>query len=252
MAKMQYTIEERTALITLDDGKANAINWDFIRELNAALDRALADDAGALILTTGRPGIFGAGLDLKFMPALSPGDHYKFLSEFAETMIRLYLLPIPTIAAHAGHAIAGGALMSFACDRFIMADGPYRIQMNEALNKGMVIPSWIALICRSSIPQRWQREALLHARAYSPREAFERQIIDNLLAEGADVLAEAKSVAREFLKLNRRSYSITKNIILRQEAHRVLELYAEEYRESQAALGGHVLDIRPFQIKTDD
>lgn len=230
MAKMQYTIEDRIVLITLDDGKANTINGDFLQEMNAAFDRAIAEKAGALILTTGRPGIFGAGLDLKYMPALNAADRYKFLFEFAETMLRLYLFPIPTIAAYAGHAVAGGALMSFACDRYIIADGPYRIQMNESLNN-MVIPSWLALICRSSIPHRWQREALLHARAYSPREAFERQIVDTLIEEGGDVLAAAKAVAREFLKLSTKSYAKTKSIILREEAKHVLDLYAQEYKE---------------------
>ena len=55
MAKMNYTIDDRIATITLDDGKMNVINWDFINEMNDAFDRAIADQAGALILTTGRP-----------------------------------------------------------------------------------------------------------------------------------------------------------------------------------------------------
>jgi enoyl-CoA hydratase/carnithine racemase len=42
MAKMTYTIDERIAMITLDDGKMNVINWDFLNEMNDAFDRAVA------------------------------------------------------------------------------------------------------------------------------------------------------------------------------------------------------------------
>ena len=236
MAKMNYTIDDRIATITLDDGKMNVINWDFINEMNDAFDRAIADQAGALILTTGRPGILSAGLDLKLLPTLSFLGHYRFSHAFAKTMLRLYAFPIPTIAAYAGHAVAGGALMSFACDRFIAVDGPYRIQMNEVANK-MVIPSWITVICKSSIPYRWQREALLHARAYSPREAFERQIIDTLIESGADVMAAAKAVAQDFLKLDGRSYAQTKEFLLRSDVDRVMDIFEKEFIEVRERRG---------------
>jgi enoyl-CoA hydratase len=236
MAKMTYTFEDRIAVITFDDGKMNVINWDFINELNESLDRAIHDKAGALILTTGRPGIFSAGLDVKLLPTLSLMNHYRFSHAFAETMLRLYQFPIPTIAAYAGHAIAGGALMSFACDRFLAVDGPYRIQMNEVVNN-MVLPSWIALICKSSIPHRWQREALLHARAYSPREAFDRQIIDTLLDVGDDAMEKAKAVAREFLKLNPRAYADTKDFLLREDVNRVLGIMEKEFMEVRERRG---------------
>jgi enoyl-CoA hydratase len=236
MSKMQYAIEDRIAMITLDDGKVNVINWDFLKEMNAALDRAIADQAGALILTTGRPGILSAGLDLKFLPTLSFLGHYRFSRAFAETMLRLFQFPIPTIAAYAGHAVAGGALMSFACDRYIAVDGPYRIQMNETANK-MVIPTWIILICRSSIPQRWIKEALLHARAYTPREAFEREIIDTLLPEGGDPLAAAKAVAQDFLRLDARSYANTKDFLLREEVKHAMDIFDKEFVEVRVRRG---------------
>jgi enoyl-CoA hydratase/carnithine racemase len=175
-------------VITLDDGKVNVINWDFINEMNEAFGRAIADQAGALILTTGRPGILSAGLDMKLFATPSVLDLCRFF-------------PISTIAAYAGHAIAGGFVISCACDRYLMLDGPFRIQMNEVANK-MVTPSWLALICKSSIPPRWQREALLHTRAYSPREVFDRGIVDTLIEPGGDVMEAAKAVAQDLLKLD--------------------------------------------------
>ncbi len=140
MAKMQYVIEERIARITLDDGKMNVMNWEFFQELNGSLDQALTDEAAALIFTS-RPGVFSAGLDLKLLMAQTLEEALKFQRVFADTMLRVYLFPIPTIAAYSGHSIAGGAILSYACDRFMAVDGPYKVQINEVANK--MIPAYL-------------------------------------------------------------------------------------------------------------
>jgi len=226
MAKMQYDIEGRIARITLDDGKMNVMNWEFFHELNNLLDRTLADKAGALIFT-GRPGVFSAGLDLKLLPTQDLMEQLRFQKTFAETMLRVYLFPVPSIAAYAGHAIAGGAILSYACDRYMVADGPYKIQINEVVNK-MAIPSWISVICRSSIPHRYWKEALLHSRAYSPREAFERGIVDDMIEEGGNILGAAKVMAEEFLKLHGPAYAATKKFLRQADAARVMDIFEKE------------------------
>ena len=142
-------------------------------------------------------------------------------------MLRIYQFHIPTIAAYEGHAVAGGAILSYACDRQIILDGPYKIQINEVANK-MVIPSWILLICRSSIPDRWQKEALLHARAYTPGDAFGRGIVDDLIEAGGSVLDAAREASQDLLKLDRRAYAFTKQFMRREEAeHAINALYKE-------------------------
>lgn len=229
MEKMNYTCENNIARITLDDGKMNVMNWEFFKELNESLDRTLADGAGALIFT-GRPGIFSAGLDLKILPGQSLAEQVRFQKTFAETMLRIYLFSVPTIAAYAGHAVAGGAILSYACDRYMVGDGSYIIQTNEVVNK-MIMPSWITLICCSSIPPQCWKEALLHSRAYSPREAFERGIVDDLIDEGSDVMKAAETVAGDFLKLYGPAYAATKLCLRREGAAHVMEIFEKEFLE---------------------
>jgi enoyl-CoA hydratase len=226
MKKMTYKIEDKIAWITLDDGKVNVMNWDFFNELNEALDRTLADRACVLIFT-GRPGVFSAGLDLKLLPTQNLVEQVRFQKTFATAMLRVYQFPIPTIAAYAGHAIAGGAILSFACDRYMVADGPYKIQINEVANK-MCLPSWIALICRSSIPHRWWKEVLLHARPYTPREAFERGIVDDLIANEKTILDAARAYAADLFKLDGPGYAATKKFMRQQETCHVMEIFEKE------------------------
>ncbi len=230
MTKMHYTIEDKIALITLDDGKMNVMNWDFLQELNDCLDRTLADRASVLIFT-GRQGIFSAGLDLKLLPTLSTiEEQLTFQKTFASTMLRVYMLPVPTIAAYTGHSIAGGAILSYACDRFILGDGPYKIQINEVANK-MILTSWISLICRSSIPHQFWKEAMLHARAYSPREAFEKGIVDDLVDGENKVMETAKELARDLFRLHGPAYAFTKKLMRQEEADKALNDLEKELRE---------------------
>ncbi|HOJ51254.1 MAG TPA: enoyl-CoA hydratase-related protein [Syntrophales bacterium] len=226
MGKMSYARKEDFAIVTFDDGKVNVMNWEFFRELNACLDRAEKEGVKGVIFT-GRPGVFSAGLDLKLLPTQSLAEQIDFQRLFAETMLRVYTFPIPTIAAYAGHAIAGGVILSCACDWFILGDGPYRIQVNEVRNK-MVLPSWIALICRSSVPHRYWKEALLHAQPYSPREAYERGIADELVPEGGDCLARALEKARDLSQLYLPAYALTKKFMRDQEAAQVMAVFEKE------------------------
>jgi enoyl-CoA hydratase len=226
MAKMTYAIEDRIAVITLDDGKMNVMNWDFFNELNASLDRALSDQAAAVIFTS-RPGVFSAGLDLKLLANQTMLEIMVFQRLFADTMLRLYLFPIPTIAAYTGHSVAGGAILSFACDRFMATDGPYKVQINEVANK-MLLPTWITTICRSSIPHRWWKEVLLHAHIYSPREAYDKGIIDDLASDGQDVMELAKTYARDLFRLDATAYGASKKLLRQKEADDAIAVFEKE------------------------
>ena len=78
MEKVTYGIEGGIAQITMDDGKANAMNWGFLEEMGKSMDQAESDGAKALVIT-GRPGFFSGGLDLKLLPTLPASELGDFL-----------------------------------------------------------------------------------------------------------------------------------------------------------------------------
>jgi enoyl-CoA hydratase len=208
MTKINYEIDNRIAVIKMDDGKANAMDNVFFEEFSKSLDDVETSNAKVLIFA-GRPGFFSGGLDLKLVSTLQPKELFTFYETFALTMLRVFSLPIPTIAACTGHAIAGGAMLSFACDRRFIIDGNYKIQINEVLI-GVPLPSFMLLIGSSAIPQQWQNETLLHGRAYNPKELVARNIFDAVVKEGDDVVDYAKSEAEKLLALNLPAYALTK------------------------------------------
>src|SRR5204863_9086655 len=118
-------------VITLDDGKANAIQAQFLEGLRDALDRAEGDPEVGAVVIGGRAGMFSAGLDLKVLPALPRAEMRTTCLLFGHAMLRDYEFPKPVVAAVTGHALAGGCVLLLTCDFRLGAAGPYRIGLHE-------------------------------------------------------------------------------------------------------------------------
>ena len=65
--RVQYQLRDGIAEIRIDDGKVNALSLDLFGELGGAFDRAKADRA--VVVLSGRPGVFSAGFDLRVLRA---------------------------------------------------------------------------------------------------------------------------------------------------------------------------------------
>src|SRR5436190_23058309 len=206
--RISYAVDGNVARITLDDGKVNAMSLPFFEALGAALNRAEREKPGAVVIT-GRPGYFSAGLDLKLMPTLAPDELQRMLLSFGRTMLRVFTFPIPTVAALTGHAIAGGAMLAFACDLRLMAEGPFRLHLNEVAI-GLALPSWAIVLAQAAVPPRFHTEAILHARMYSPEEALERSILHGVVRPAERVAEEARAAAAPLAALDQAAYAISK------------------------------------------
>ncbi|MEQ9322907.1 MAG: enoyl-CoA hydratase-related protein, partial [Polyangiaceae bacterium] len=69
---LSYTQDDGVAVITMDDGKANALSHEMLDALDDALGRA-EKEAKAVVIA-GREGKFCAGFDLKTMMAGPESD----------------------------------------------------------------------------------------------------------------------------------------------------------------------------------
>ena len=63
--EVKLELTDNIALITLDDGKKNAITLDALHAINACLDEA--DEKAEALVIAGRPGSFCAGFNLATM-----------------------------------------------------------------------------------------------------------------------------------------------------------------------------------------
>jgi Delta3-Delta2-enoyl-CoA isomerase len=138
----------------------NALNMDLLRALQGALIDAARDGARGIVLS-GTQGMFSAGVDVPELLTRDRAGVREFWREFFVTCAALAHSPIPVVAAITGHSPAGGAVLSLFCDYRVMAQGPFRIGLNE-VQVGLVAPDCIQMALRR-IVGAYRAERLLVA-----------------------------------------------------------------------------------------
>ncbi len=202
---VSYQLEGNIATIAMDDGKANALSLQMLAGVNGALDRASADDA--VVVLTGRTGIFSGGFDLKVLRAGGP-DAADMLEQGFLLALRLLEHPAPVVIACNGHAVAMGSFLLLSGDYRIGVDGPFRLVANEVAI-GLTMP-WAAIeICRQRLAPAHFNRAVILAEPYGPTEGVAAGFLDRVVDETG--LGEtAAAVATSFAALDRPAHAATK------------------------------------------
>ena len=230
------TVDQRDAvtILTLDDGKANAVGFDFIAALHEGLDRAETD--GDAVVIGGRPGVLSAGFDLKVIhkgwEAARP-----LRRDGARLLARLLLHPQPVVIACTGHALAAGALILFAGDTRIGTAGDFKIGLNETAI-GLPLGPFALSLARSRIPNRYLTEATIQARIYDPDAAVERAYLDEVVELDA-LIDTALMRASALCELDMPAYGIVKRRVRADTARDMvadfdIDLRAEGWLEADA------------------
>jgi len=177
MPQVEYTIEDNVALVRLNDGE-NRFNPPFLQSLLDVLEEVeIHSEANALVITSAHEKIFSNGIDLDWLlPFVQRGD-IETAKGFFYLMNRLFkrllLYPMPTVAAISGHAFAGGAIMSCACDfRFMRSDRGFFCFPEVDLGIPF-LPGMIALL-QKAIPLQTFNELQLTGKRFTARDCEER------------------------------------------------------------------------------
>jgi enoyl-CoA hydratase/carnithine racemase len=128
-----FEVSERVATITLNRPKRlNTIVPELIDALNAALDRAQADDEIGVIRLRGAGRSFCAGYDIDWGAELmkqvdveGPWDpivDYQTMSRYVDTYMRLWRSPKPVVAQVHGFCVGGGTDFALCSDLIVCSD----------------------------------------------------------------------------------------------------------------------------------
>lgn len=171
---VRYELRDRVAVITLDDGKANALSHAVIEALHGCLDRAEREAAAVLLL--GRDRRLSGGFDLTVMGS-GPESVRKLVTAGAELMLRLYMFPRPVVVACTGHALAAGAILLLVADARFGAAGDFKIGLNE-VSIHMTLPVFAMELARARLSKRHFTAAVAQARIYDPQAAVDAGYLD--------------------------------------------------------------------------
>jgi len=203
---MKYEIENNIATLTFDDGKANVVGPSFLNDINAGLDRAQEDKAGAVILR-GRDGMFSGGFDLKeFEKGVEEG--MAMVRGGFELLVRLYSFSLPLVAASTGHGIAMGAFIIMACDWRIGSRGKFKMSLPET-RIGMELPPILVELTTSRISRQHMTRVALLSEVYNPEQAVEAGFIDEVV-DPAELTARSAAVAEQLAQLPQQQFAKNK------------------------------------------
>ncbi len=207
---VRYELRAEVALVTLDDGKANALSIPLITALGEAIDRATREAKAVVI--AGRPGRFSAGFDLKVMLSGAAGVR-ALVGAGGELFLRLYEHPQPLVIACTGHALAGGVLLVATGDTRIGALGDFKLGLNEVA-AGIPVPILAHELARDRLDPRELTAAVLHAKIYAPEDAVRAGWLDRVVPP-EELEAAAIAEARRLAQLPARAYAMTKRSLRR-------------------------------------
>ncbi|MGO9124306.1 MAG: enoyl-CoA hydratase/isomerase family protein [Terriglobales bacterium] len=209
---IQLAIDSSVATVTLNrPDKRNAISYELIKDLLAALDEIARSSTGVLILT-GAGKAFCSGMDLENLKALSGCSPEQSLKD-SETMARLfrslYDFPKPTIAAVNGAAIAGGCGLATLCD-LTLAVPEAKFGYTE-VRIGFV-PAIVSTFLLRQIGEKQARDLLLTGRIIGADEAHRMGLINEVVAS-EQLMPRARELAAQLMENSPASLTSTKRLL---------------------------------------
>ena len=202
---VSYQCEDGVALLTLCNGKANAISPDVIAAFNSALDRAEQDTA--VVIITGQPGMLSGGYDLKVMLS-SPENAIALVAKGSALARRMLAHPYPIIVACPGHAVAKGAFLLLSADYRIGVEGPFTIGLNEVRICMTMHLVGIAL-ARDRLRKSAFQRAVINAEMFNPQTAMDAGFLDEVVP-AESLMTAANAMAQQLKKINLRAHGRTK------------------------------------------
>ena len=209
---VQYAEAQGIATITLNrPDKRNAISYELMDDLIAALKQA-AGSAAQVIILTGAGKAFCSGMDLdnlKQLTGRTPEQNLKDSEIMAALFRSLYDCPKPAIAAVNGPAIAGGAGIATLCD-FTLAVPEAKFGYTE-VRIGFV-PAIVSSFLIANVGEKRARDLLLTGRIFGTEEAHRLGLVNEIVAP-EQLMPRAHELANQLMENSPASLQATKKLL---------------------------------------
>lgn len=231
---IQERIEDGIIIATMAYGKNNAITLELLRQIKDIVKRVnTQDDIKGLVLT-GSGKTFSSGFDLPvFLGFKDIQEAVDFYIDEEDCMLELFTCKKPVVAAINGSAVAGGMILSMACDWRIMKNHPkLKIGMSE-IKIGVplsVTQSWIMRFGLGS--DRLFRDVMYLSEMYDVNRGKQLGLIDEIVEED-QLFARAKEIIGNFMDQPGKAFIRLKGVLRASTAQSIREaVKSENWHES--------------------
>ncbi|MCP4178896.1 MAG: enoyl-CoA hydratase/isomerase family protein [bacterium] len=220
---------EGIATVIINRGKVNALNGEVVDELRESLNALEIDHDIKAIVLTGCGKFFSFGFDIPEFLSFSKEKFTNYLINFTDLYTYLFLYPKPVVAALNGHAIAGGCMLTLACDSRIMIDKKAKISLNE-IAFGSSVFAGITEMLRFWVGSANATKILYSGAMYSAEEAMSLGLIHTVLTE-QHLMVQAKRIASDLARKHFPAFASIKTLLRRPIVEDMLKRERESIRE---------------------
>lgn len=196
--------------------RRNALSPQMQEELIQAMQQASAEHCRVLILR-GAGEAFCSGLDLaalRTMTDCAESEHRAHAIQVSRMFQTLYKLPIPTIAAVHGPALAGGTGLATICD-FTLATPKAKFGYTEA--RIGFVAALVSAFAVLQLGDKRARDLLLTARTFDAEEAFRLGLVTEVVS-AENLSPRLASLCSALIANSPQSMAATKRLLARQNS----------------------------------
>jgi enoyl-CoA hydratase/carnithine racemase len=213
-SQIMYELKGNIAHLVLNrPERLNALGKTTLNEINAAMDRAEADDAVRVIVISGAGKSFSSGFDLKEQMERRPvGANIwrEILDLDFNTTMRFWDSPKPTIAAVHGACLAGALEIALSCDLTVAAEDAVFGEPELKFGAGIVT----MLLPWMTGPKQAKSIILTGEDKIPAQEALRLGLISHIVPVGSHV-EEALRIARRIAVMDPNLVAETKKALNR-------------------------------------
>jgi len=191
------------------DGE-NRCNTDSMNRWHEVLGELESIEGPLALVIVGEGKYFSNGLDLDRFTA-HPDEAAPTVDGLHRLFGRLLLFPAYTVAAINGHAFAGGAMITCACDQRVMRSDRGYWCLPE-VDLGLPLTEAMNAVVTARLPRPAAADAMMTGRRYAAAEALARGIVEQVAPE-SEVLDRAVALAAEIAPKNRAVIAAHKRLL---------------------------------------
>lgn len=188
---VEVHFENQIAVVTLKNGKVNAINHGLSSGLREAFESLENNEEIKGVILTGQTGVFSAGLDVNEVATMNETEAHAYWVEYFGAIQAMVRYRRPFVCAITGFAPAGATILTLCADYRIMAEEPKHVIGMHEFKLSMLVPELMMDLWSYTLGEQRAFQALQNATLFSAKEALEANIVQEI-APATEVFERAK------------------------------------------------------------